>query len=153
MCIRDRFYTSKYINFVAIEDNSPITGGFNLNSMPTIQQRLNATGSLAYEDAMKYIISTNDFRGTPFTVWGAYEVPGVDAVIFGNTTPTSNKLPLTYMTHADVLDKFANPDSQFAWSEYAAADLYVAMVCKTLEDAAPVCSLPAIQSIEAELGL
>jgi len=147
------FYTSNYINFIAIEDNNPITGGFELNSFTLIQQRLNETGSLAYEDAMKYIISTNDFRGTPFTVWGAYEVTGANAVVFGDAPITGKTIPLQYMTHADVLGKFANPDGQFAWSEYAAADLYVAMMCKTLNDAAPVCSLPAIQSIEAKLGL
>jgi hypothetical protein len=146
------FYNSNYINFIAIEDGNPIKGGFSLNPIPIMQSRINSTGNTAYIDAMKYILDTGDFRGTPFTIWGAYEVGGVDAVILGNSTPTSNVYPLEYMTHESVLSQFANPKDQFAWSEYAAADLYVAMVCKTLSNKAPVCSLSAIQSIESQQG-
>ena len=147
------FYTSNYINFIAIEDNNKITGGFNLNPTNTIQSRLNATGSIAYADALKYIGSTSDFRGTPFTVWGAYEVNMVDGVIFGNSTPTSSNFTITYMTHEQLLKNLAMPNSQMAWSEYAAADVYVALTCKTIKDAAPVCKLPAIQKIEVQLGI
>ncbi|MGA3020839.1 MAG: DUF929 family protein [Candidatus Micrarchaeales archaeon] len=146
------FYNSSYINFIAIEDGNPISGGFSLNPIPTIASRINSTKNLAYIDALAYLLSTGDLRGTPFTVWGAYEVGGVDAVVLGNSTPTSNTYPLTYMTHEQVLEQFANPKDQFAWSEYAAADIYVAMVCKTLGNKAPVCKLPAIVSIESQLG-
>jgi hypothetical protein len=77
------FYSSSYINFLAIEDTNPISGGFNLNSLSTIQQRANQTNNQAYIDAMKYILSTKGFSGTPYTVWGAYQVGGADAVVLG----------------------------------------------------------------------
>ncbi len=146
------FYSSKYINFLAIEDANPISGGFNLNPISTIQKRINQTNNTAYIDAIKYIISTNAFSGTPYTVWGAYQVAGADAVVFGNSTPSSGVLPLQSMTHQVVLAQLANPKDQFAWSEYAAADFYVAMICKTMNNTAQVCSLPAIQGIEAQAG-
>jgi hypothetical protein len=148
------FFSSNYISFLAIEDSAKITGGFTLTPLQTIQTRANATQNLAYDDLMKYIILSNDFRGTPFTIWGSYEVAGVDAVILGNSTPTSNSdIPLSRMTQEDVLRLLGTPNSQFAWSEYAAADIYVAMLCKTLNDAAPVCNLPAIQSIGTQMGI
>ncbi len=62
--------------------------------------------------------------------------------------PTSDSFPLTNMTHEQVLAQLANPNDQFAWTEYAAADLYVAMVCSSINNTAPVCSLPAIQQLE-----
>ncbi|MEM3876880.1 MAG: hypothetical protein QXP24_04125, partial [Candidatus Micrarchaeaceae archaeon] len=132
---------------------APITGGFNLQPLGKIQQEINATGNLAYIDAIKFILQLNTFQGTPYTIWGSYNVGGADAVDFGNTMPTSGQqLPLTYMTHEQVLSQLANPSNQFAWTEYAAADLYVAMVCGSINNAAPVCSLPAIKQIEAANG-
>ncbi len=148
------FYSSNYINLIAIEDANPISGGFNLNPLSTMQQRINQTNNVAYIDAMNYIISTNGFSGTPFTVWGAYEVGGADAVIFANNTSKQGTAPLQHMTHADVLNQLANPTDQFALSEYAAADLYIAMVCKTLNNTPSVCTaIPSIVKIEAKLGL
>ncbi len=148
------FYNSSYINFIAIEDANPISGGFDLNPLLTIQQMVNQTGNTAYIDAIKYIISTNDFSGTPFTVWGSYESNGADAVIFGNDTNKQGIAPLQNMTHAKVLSQFASATDQFALSEYAAADLYVAMVCKTLNNTPSVCtSISSIPAIEAKLGL
>lgn len=146
------FYSSRYINFISIEDAMPITQGFDLNPMSTIQQRVNATGNTAYMDALAFIIETKDFAGTPFTVWGPYVVGGADGIVFGNSTPTSAYYPIAHMTHAQVLAQFAKPDNQFAWSEYAAADYYVALLCKGTGNTAPVCSLPAIQGIEAKVG-
>ncbi|MEM3247773.1 MAG: DUF929 family protein [Candidatus Micrarchaeaceae archaeon] len=147
------FYNSKYINLITLEDTAPITGGFNLQPLGKIQQEINATGNLAYIDAIKFILQLNTFQGTPYTIWGSYNVGGADAVDFGNTMPTSGQqLPLTYMTHEQVLSQLANPSNQFAWTEYAAADLYVAMVCGSINNAAPVCSLPAIKQIEAANG-
>lgn len=78
------FYNSNYINFIMIEDANPISGGFSLNPLSTIQQRINQTNNLVYIDAMKYLISTRGFSGTPFTIWGAYQVGGADAVVLGN---------------------------------------------------------------------
>ncbi|MEM4063868.1 MAG: DUF929 family protein [Candidatus Micrarchaeaceae archaeon] len=147
------FYNSKYINFITLEDTDPITGGFNLQPLNIIQQEINSTGNLAYMDAIKFILQLNTFQGTPYTIWGAYNVGGADAVDFGNSTPINGQsLPLTYMTHEQVLSQLAHPNDQFAWTEYAAADLYVAMICGSINNTAPVCSLPAIKQIEVSNG-
>ena len=148
------FYNSKYINFIAIEDTAPISGGFSLQPLQTIQSEVNASGNLAYSDAYQYIMQLNNFQGTPYTIWGNYNIGGADAVDFGNQAPTSTnpKLDLTYMTHNDILGQLAAPNDQFAWSEYAAADLYIAMTCASLNNTAPICSLPAIKGIEAANG-
>ncbi|MEM3212295.1 MAG: DUF929 family protein [Candidatus Micrarchaeaceae archaeon] len=150
------FYSSKYINFISIDDENPITAGFALNPISVMQSNINATGNKAYIDAFSYIINdlgrnaSTAFSGTPYTVWGAYQVGGADAVDFGNSTPTSSSnLPLTHMTHAQVLAQLANPNDQFAYTEYAAADLYVAMVCSSINNTAPVCSLPIISKLES----
>lgn len=147
------YYSGKYISFLSIEDANPIKAGFNLNPLSVILQRANKTGNTAYFGAMQYIISTSQFSGTPFTIWGSYAVGGADAIIFGNTPPTSSTLELQSWTHEQVLSMLAHPNTQFAWSEYAAADFYVAMVCKSINNAAPVCSLPSIQKIEGIEGL
>jgi len=149
------FYSSKYLNFISIDDENPVTGGFNLNPLQVIASNINATGNLAYEDAFSYIInslgknSSTAFQGTPYTIWGSKQVGGADAVDFGNSMPTGNSLPLTNMTHEQVLAQLANPNDQFAWTEYAAADLYVAMTCSSINNKAPVCTLPAIQQLES----
>ncbi len=143
------YYTSNYINFISIEDTDPITGGFNLQSLSAIHSEINSTGNSTYLGAINKIIANNNFQGTPYTIWGNFIVPGADAEIFGNTPPNSTGiLPLQSMTHAQVLRNFAVPNSQFAWGEYAAADLYVAMTCNSINNAASVCSLPAIQELE-----
>jgi len=147
------FYSSKYINFISIEDENPITAGFALNPMPVIAENINASGNLAYKDAFALIneLGSNQstaFQGTPYTIWGAYQVGGADAVDLGNSMPKNQTFPLTYMTHAQVLSQLAHPDDQFAYTEYAAADVYVAMVCSSINNTAPVCSLPAIKELE-----
>jgi hypothetical protein len=143
-------YTSSYINFIAIEDTAPITGGFYLQPISTIQNEINSSGNKEYANAFESIVKRNDFQGTPYTVWGKFEVPGVDAVDFGNTTPTSaSNLPIDQMSHAQILNSFAKPTSQFAITEYAAADLYIAMTCGSINNTANICSLPAIQKIES----
>jgi hypothetical protein len=145
------FYKSNYITFLGVEDSALITGGFSLSSPAMMQSRANATGSQAYTDMLQYITLTNDFKGTPFTVWGSYEVGGVDAVVLGNATPTSQNYPLGKMTHSDVLRLLSESNSQFAWSEYAAADIYVALLCKSINNTAPVCGLSTIHAIELQL--
>ena len=57
------------------------------------------------------------------------------------------------MTHAQVLSQLSSFNDQFAWSEYAAADVYIAQVCPSINNTAPVCSLPAIKSIGSVMGL
>ena len=142
-------YTSSYVNFIAIEDTGPITGAFYLQPLSAIQAQINATGNSTYMGAISKIIANKNFAGTPYTIWGNYTVPGADAEVFGNQQPNSTGiLPIVYMTHAQILNQFATPSNQFAWSEYAAADLYIAMTCNSIGNAAPICQLPAIREIE-----
>ncbi len=146
------FYQSRYLNFIVFEDTAPISGGFALQTVSQISQEVNASGNPAYIDAFKYIIQINNFAGTPYTIWGMNQVNGADAVDFGNNTQTA-PAPLNLWTHAQVFSQLANPNNQFAWTEYAAADLYIAMVCPSLNSTAPpICQLPAIKAIEAKNG-
>jgi hypothetical protein len=146
------FYNSKYINFLPIEESASITGGFSLMPLSSLQFIANQSGNLAYIDALKYISALNGYQGTPFTIWGNYSVSGADAVAFGDAPPTNNILPLTYMTHAQLLQMLAHPASQLAWTEYAGADIYVAMICKSIGNVAPVCNLPAIRNMASTSG-
>lgn len=142
------YYNSNYINFISADYESPITGGFEVGPLSYfVAQAPNAT----YATALSFMNSTNKFEGTPFTFWGTSLIQGADAVVFGNTTPSGDTLPLTSMTHQQVLGQLSSFDDQFSWSEYAAADVYVAQVCPAISNAAPVCSLPAIKSLEAVL--
>ncbi len=150
------YYSSNIITFLSIEDTHPITGGFVLNTLPQIESNIAAKGNSTYVKAFNYILNlsnnkTTAFQGTPYTIWGRYLFSGADAEVFGNSTPTSSTLPLTYMTHGQVLSQIANPTDQFAKGEYAAADLYVAAICKSINNNAEVCSLPAIVSMESQL--
>ncbi|VVB76815.1 Uncharacterised protein [uncultured archaeon] len=143
------FYTSNYINFIAIEDSAPITGGFRLEDLGTLLGRANETNSLAYVDALKYIGEINTFGGTPYTIWGTYVAPGADAIAFGNS---SKQITLMNMTHADMIRMLQEGKSQMALTEYAGADYYAAMICKSTNSAAAICGLPAIKKIEATLS-
>ena len=145
------FYSSKYINFIPIEDTDPITGGFNMQNLPTIQYEVNQSGNLAYKDAMAYLLQINTFAGTPYTIWGKDQLAGADAVVFGNSTATAPQ-PLESWTHGQVYSQLGQFNDQFAWSEYAAADQYVAMICGAINNTAPVCSLPAIIQIKKMNG-
>ena len=146
-------YSSSYINFISIEDNNPITGGFDLNTLSTIGQRVNASGNAGVKAAFSKIIKLNNFQGTPYTIWGNYVVPGADGIVFGNSTTISAAgLPeITYMTHTQIFQQLKNPNDQFAWAEYAAADVYISGICKSINNTASVCSLPAIQKIESQI--
>jgi hypothetical protein len=143
------FYSSKYLNFIAIEDTDPITGGFSIQTpFPAVQeQEINKTGNLAYIDAIKYISEINNFQGTPYTIWGSQQVSGADAIDFGNSSATAPQ-PLESWTHAQIFSMLAHPNSQFAWTEYAAADVYIAMACSSLNNNAEICQLPAIVQIQ-----
>lgn len=146
------FYQSNYINFIAIEDTDTIYGGFSIQPISVIQQEVNASGNVAYADALSFIKQINNFQGTPYTIWGNDQVSGADAVDFGNSMPSTSSLPISSMTHEQILQQFSSPNNQFAWTEYAAADLYIAMTCGQLKNTAPICSLPAIQQIERVNG-
>ena len=151
------FYNSKYLNFIAIDDTHPIRGGFALNPISIIEENVNATGNTAYIDSFSYILNLSRvqataFQGTPYTIWGDYQLGGADAVDVGNSIG-NNEYQLTNMTHAEVLAQLSNPNnSSFGLVEYAAADLYVAMICSSINNNAPVCSLSSIKAIESANG-
>ncbi|MCL5680189.1 MAG: DUF929 domain-containing protein [Candidatus Marsarchaeota archaeon] len=143
-------YNSKYINFISADYESPIVDGFEVQPLSYfVSQAPNST----YRSAMSFMNSTNDFQGTPFTLWGNVIVPGATGIVFGNTTPTTPTLPLTNETHAQVLLQLKNFNDQFAWGEYAAADVYIAYLCPTLNNTPSVCQLPGIKALEAKMGL
>ena len=148
------YYSSSMISFLPIEDTRQITGGFALNSFTIMQSNINASGNKTYTGVFDYILNlsknkTTVFQGTPYTIWGNYLFSGADAEVFGNSTPTGNAIPLTYETHGQVLAQLANPTDQFAEGEYAAADVYVAAICKSINNTASVCSLPSIVTLES----
>jgi hypothetical protein len=144
------YYKSNLINFYSIEYDSPIVQGFQMQPLSYFVGRApNAT----YAAAVQFMNATGKYQGTPFTFWGTYIVAGADGEVFGNTTPTSaGALPLTNMTHQDVLNQLQNFNDQFSWGEYAAADIYIAELCPSINNSAPVCSLPAIKQIQQVYG-
>ncbi|MCL5404769.1 MAG: DUF929 domain-containing protein [Candidatus Marsarchaeota archaeon] len=144
------YYQSKYINFISADYESPIVDGFEVQPISYfVSQAPNAT----YRSAMSFMNSTNDFEGTPFTFWGNVIAQGATGIVFGNTTPETAVLPLTNETHAQVLSQLKNFNDQFAWGEYAAADVYIAYLCPTLNNTPSVCQLPGIKELESEMGL
>ena len=169
------FYDGTYVTFLSIEYASPITAGFQMQATPFFQQQATAVNNTVYEKATSFIIDLNNFAGTPYTIWARYSVPGADASDFGDvnstsSTTTSNEsnssttststaaalLPITSMTHDQILASLADPKTPFAWTEYAAADYYVALICSSLgimstssATAPPICSEPDISSMTA----
>ncbi|MGC8648634.1 MAG: DUF929 family protein [Candidatus Micrarchaeia archaeon] len=143
-------YSSPYINFIAADYESPLSGGFEIQPLSYfISNAPNAT----YANAIAFMNASKQFQGTPFTYWGTTFVNGADGIVFGNTTPTSaSDIPLAYMTHAQVLNQLKNFNDQFAWSEYAAADIYIAYTCPSINNNAPVCKLSGIQKLESMIG-
>ncbi len=147
------FYQSSYINFASMDYASPITGGFQMQGLSYVLSQAQATNNTAYTTVAQVIIKNNNFQGTPYTIWGNFAVPGADASDFGNGTLTnSSHIPMTYMTHADVFSQLANPNDKFAWTEYAAADLYVAALCSSINNTAPICSsIPQMKQLESTI--
>lgn len=162
------FFDGKYVTFLSIDYASPITARFQMQTLPYFQQQATAINNTVYERATNLLVSLNNFAGTPYTIWGRYSVPGADAKDFGDVTSTSAAssststsstavlLPISTMTHAQVLASLANPTTPFAWTEYAAADYYVALICSSLGilskssvTAPPICSEPDISAITA----
>jgi hypothetical protein len=147
------FYVGKYVTFVSIEYSSPITQGFMMGALSYFQQEATAIANPIYENATAIITGLNNFNGTPYTIWGKYNVASADAVDFGNTSSSLTNPPIASMTHGQVLASFADPTSQFAWTEYAAADYYAALICAGggAAAAAPVCSLPSVSTMTAQV--
>lgn len=144
-------YSSNSINFISAEYESPITGGFMMNNQ--LQFFVDNSPNSTYAAAMSFMNGTGMYRGTPFMLWGNTLVSGADAIVFGNSTPTNSTLPLTYETHAQIFDQLNNFSDQFAWSEYAAADVFGALVCNSINNTGEFCSLPAIIQLESEMNL
>jgi len=167
------FYDGTYVTFLSIDYASPITAGFQMQTLPFFQQQATAVNNTVYEKATSLLVTLNNFAGTPYTIWGRYSVLGADATDFGVVTSTSSTtisnqstssttsatstaalLAITSMTHDQILASLANPNTQFAWTEYAAADYYVALICSSLgvistssTTAPPVCSEPDISAM------
>ncbi|MDE1851549.1 MAG: DUF929 family protein [Candidatus Micrarchaeota archaeon] len=146
-------YSSNYLTFVSMEDTNPITGGFALNPLSKIASNVDARGNSTATAALNYVLNisanaSTAFQGTPYTVWGNYVFLGADAVAFGNSTPSAGTLPLTTMTHKQVLAEIASPNDQFAWTEYAGADAYIVAICKSINNTAPICGDSAIRAWE-----
>jgi Domain of unknown function (DUF929) len=162
------FFDGTYVTFLSMDYASPITAGFQMQTLPYFQQQATAVNNTVYEKATNLLVALNNFDGTPYTIWGRYTVPGADATDFGVATSTSSStnstststtsstplLALTSMTHEQVLQSLADPSTQFAWTEYAAADYYVALICSSLGvistnavTAPPVCSEPDISDM------
>lgn len=142
-------YHSNYINFFSADYDSQIIEGFQVQPLSYfVAHAPNST----YTAVMSFMNGTNAFEGTPFTLWGNVLVAGADGIVFGNTTPTGSTLPLTYMTHAQVLAQFKGFSDRFAWGEYAAADVYISYLCPAINNTASICSLPAIKQLEADEG-
>ncbi len=132
------FYASKYINFVSMDGQSQITGGFVPPNLTTIQQDATSTMNPAYENAASTIIKLNNYDGTPYTIWGKFSVPGADASNFGDSSSNSTTtLPMASLTHDQVLGLLANPHTPFGWNEYAAADFYISLICASMSSPAP----------------
>ncbi len=146
------FYTSRYVNFVSIDYASPITAGFQMAPLTYFQQEATRIANPIYGNATSTIIMLNNYAGTPYTIWGKFSVPGADASNFGD--PSSNSttnLPIASLTHAQVLSLLATPHTPFGWNEYAAADFYIALLCASMSSPAPVCSLPSISTMVAQV--
>ncbi len=149
------YYSSSYINFISADYDSNITQGFQLPALSDpityyIQHAPNST----YYGAMSFMNATHNFTGTPFTLWGSSLDLGADGIVFGNTTPSSSTIPLEYMTHQQVLNQFKSFSDQFAYGEYAAADVYIAQVCASITGGSPqICHNSTITAIEGKLGI
>jgi hypothetical protein len=145
------FYSSSYINFITIEGESHITGGFIPPLLSSVQQEAVATANPVYANATKILISLNNYQGTPDTMWGKFSVPGADASNWGDPSHNSTTtLPISSLTHEQILNLLAHPSTPFAWNEYAAADFYVSLMCASMTSPAPVCLLPSISTMVSQ---
>ena len=152
-------YSSNYINFISADYDSPITGGFEfVNSQYPISFFASNAPNASYGQAMSFMNGTKQFQGTPFTLWGTSLNRGATGVVLSNATSSgragaTNILPLTYMSHSQIFSQLQQFNSTFSYEEYAAADVYAAQVCPSINSAASICALPAIKSLEKIMGL
>ncbi|MGC9190328.1 MAG: DUF929 family protein [Candidatus Micrarchaeia archaeon] len=148
------YYSSKYINFISADYDSPIVQGFQF-PQSGVSYFIAAAPNSTYKQAYSLVNSTGLFAGTPFSLWGSSVEGGADAVVFGTSQPgqPTSLPPISYMTHSQILAQFASFNTTFAKEEYGAADVYVAELCPSIKNAAPACQLPAIQKMESIMGL
>mgnify|MGYP001626348220 CR=1 FL=1 len=133
----NNFYQSPYISFITIDYDSPITQGF---AMQPISYFLTIAPNQTIKNALLFINKTTgqNIVGTPTMVIGNYLIPEAVGEVFGNTTPSDGTIPLTYETHEQVLQQIANFSDQFAYAEYASADIYIGYICSTINQTAPI---------------
>lgn len=155
------FYNGTYVNFLSIDYASEITAGFQMQSLSYFQQQAKLINNTVYETATNLFVSQNNYVGTPYTIWGTYNPLSADASDFGDTTTATSSgaattaVPMASLTHEQILESFADPTTQFAWTEYAAADYYIAFVCATLGGTSSmspaICSSPGIVTMTQQV--
>jgi hypothetical protein len=145
-------YVSEYLNFYAVDYDSPvITGGFQWTTLAYLAQHAPNSTWQAVTDFMENASNAlgNKAPPTDTQLWGSSVWFGGIAVILGNSTSVAGAAaPVSHLSHDSALAQISRFDDQYAWSNYAAADVYIAGLCPSLTSAPPVCSLPAIVSLE-----
>lgn len=148
-------YSSRYLNFFPVDYDSPvITGGFQWTTLDNLAQHTTNSTWLTVIRFMENASSSLGNRAPPTDtqLWGRSVWFGGVAVILGNSTNySSSSAPVTHLSHDSALAQISGFDDQYAWSNYAAADVYIAGVCPSLTSAPPVCSLPAIVTLEGKV--
>jgi hypothetical protein len=145
-------YSSSHINFISAEYDSQISQSLAVQDPAYFAAHApNST----YRAAMLFLNSTGEFGGTPFTFWGTSLNRGADGIVLGDSLPSSQSFQISNWTHAQIFSKLASDSTQFAWSEYAAADIYAAQVCPAISDSNSIafCALPAVVKLEAAMNL
>jgi hypothetical protein len=151
-------YSSSYINFFSAEYDSNISAGFEFPATSDpIGYFVDRAPNDSYSEAMQFMNATQAFGGTPFTLWGTAINRGASGVDLGipqnESIAQSGAIPLTYMTHSQIFNQLNSFNTTFAVEEYAVADVYIAELCPSVNNSAPVCSLPAIRAYEQKMGL
>ena len=148
-------YASKYLNFYAVDYDSPvITGGFQWTTLAYLAQHAPNSTWQAVTAFMENASNAlgNKAPPTDTQLWGSSVWFGGIAVILGNSTSvTGTAAPVSHLSHESALAQISGFSDQYAWSNYAAADVYIAGVCPSLTGPPPVCSLPAIVSLEGRV--
>jgi len=148
-------YVSKYLNFYAVDYDSPvITGGFQWTTLAFLAQHAPNSTWQAVTAFMENASNAlgNKAPPTDTQLWGSSVWFGGIAVILGNSTNVgSAAAPVSHLSHESALAQISGFDDQYAWSNYAAADVYIAGLCPSLTGPPPVCSLPAIVSLEGRV--
>jgi len=148
-------YASRYLNFYAVDYDSPvITGGFQWTTLAYLAQHAPNSTWQAVTAFMENASNAlgNKAPPTDTQLWGSSVWFGGIAVILGNSTNVgSAAAPVSHLSHESALAQISGFDDQYAWSNYAAADVYIAGLCPSLTGPPPVCSLPAIVSLEGRV--